>query len=417
VKILQCHNFYQHPGGEDQVFQDEARLLRSHGHEVVQFTRHNDIVDRMASWQLALATVWNRKTSAELRQTIRRERPSIVHFTNTFPLISPAAYYAAKKEGVKVVQSLHNYRLVCPNALFLRNGTACEACLGKFVPWRSVLHACYRNDRRASAVIAGMLSFHRAIGTWTRAVDLFLALTEFGRRKFIEGGLPADKIVVKPNFVPLDPGPAKGSGGYAVFVGRLSAEKGIETLLGAWTSGPMDVPLIIIGDGPLADRVRHAASVNPRIQWLGQQPSERVIEIIGDAGMLVLPSITYEGFPKTIVEAFSRGTPVVGSDFGAMAWLIRHEQTGVLFPPGDSTALRESVKRLHGNSAALAPMRLAARKEFEQKFTLEANYRMLMAAYRRVLGESSGDQDHGEVPVSANDLLSSHDEELLPTVG
>ena len=396
VKILQCHNFYQQPGGEDQVFHDEARLLRSHGHEVIQFTRHNDAIRQMPSWQLALRTVWNRQTSAELRRTIRRERPCLVHFTNTFPLLSPSAYYAARKEGVKVVQSLHNYRLLCPNALFLRNGSACEACLGKAVPWPAVRYACYRNDRRSTAVVAGMLAFHRALGTWSRAVDLFLALTEFGRGKFIQGGLPAEKIAVKPNFAPADPGPAKGAGGYAVFVGRLSAEKGIDTLLAAWTQGALEVPLIIVGDGPLADRVRQAAALNPRIQWLGQQPSERVIEIIGAATLLVLPSITYEGFPKTIVEAFSRGTPVVGSNFGAMAELIDDGRTGLLFAPGDPESLRDSVKRLFCNTDGLGQMRLAARKEFEQKFTSEANYRILMAAYRRALGEPIAKADTPE---------------------
>lgn len=393
MKILQCHNFYQHPGGEDQVFQDEASLLRSHGHDVIQFTRHNDAIGQMPSWQLALRTVWNRQTSGELRRTIRRERPAIVHFTNTFPLISPAAYYAVRKEGVKVVQSLHNYRLLCPNALFLRNGGPCEACLGKAVAWPAVRYACYRNDRKATAVVVGMLAFHRALGTWSRAVDLYLALTEFGRRKFIQGGIPAEKIAVKPNFAPVDPGPAKGAGGYAVFVGRLSAEKGIETLLAAWTQYALEVPLMIVGDGPLADRVRQAVALNPRIQWLGQQPSERVIEIIGAATLLVLPSITYEGFPKTIVEAFSRGTPVVGSNFGAMAELIDDGRTGLLFAPGDALGLCDSVKRLYANRDALGPMRMAARQEFEQKFTSAANYQILMAAYRRVLGETIAKAD------------------------
>ena len=349
MKILQCHNFYQQPGGEDQVFHDEAHLLRSHGHEVIQFTRHNDAIRDMPSWQLAVRTVWNRQTLAELGETIRRERPALVHFTNTFPLLSPSAYFAARREGVKVVQSLHNYRLLCPNALFLRDGKACEACLGKLLAWPSVRHACYRNDRKATAAVAGMLAFHRALGTWNRAVDLYLALTEFGKRKFIQGGLPADKIAVKPNFAPSDPGPGKGIGGYAIFVGRLSAEKGIETLLASWTKSPPDLPLMIVGEGPLADRVREAMAVNPRIQWLGQQPSQHVIELIGAAMMLVLPSITYEGFPKTIVEAFSRGTPVVASNFGAMSELVDPNRTGLLFAPGDSKALSESVTGLGGN--------------------------------------------------------------------
>ncbi len=388
MKILQCHNFYQQPGGEDQVFHDEAHLLRSYGHEIIQFTRHNDVLRDMPAWQAAVRTVWNRETVRELRSTIRKERPAIVHFTNTFPLISPAAYYAARKEGVKVVQSLHNYRLLCPNAQFLRDGRVCESCLLKAVPWPAVRYSCYRNDRRSTAVVAGMLTVHRAMGTWRRAVDLYLALTEFGRRKFIEGGLPAEKIAVKPNFIRVDPGPGNGSGKYAVFVGRLSTEKGIDTLLNAWSHLPGDLQLSIVGDGPLAGRVRDAAAQDPRIQWLGFQSPERVLEIVGSASFLVLPSLWYEGLPKIIVEAFSKGTPVVASNLGAMTELIDQGRTGLLFTPGDSASLIESVAKLSHDWDVLARMRVAARQEFEQKFTPEANYQILMAAYTRVLGAS-----------------------------
>jgi glycosyltransferase involved in cell wall biosynthesis len=398
VKVLQCHNFYQQPGGEDQVFHDEAHLLRANGHEVIQFTRHNDAIRDMPSWKVALDTIWNRETCADLRQVIREERPAVVHFTNTFPLISPAAYSTARKAGAKVVQSLHNYRLLCPNAQFLRDGRPCESCVGRMIAWPAVQHACYRNDRRSTAVVAAMLAFHRSLGTWHRAVDLYLALTEFGRRKFIEGGLPAEKIAVKPNFIRVDPGIGDGSGGYAVFVGRLSPEKGIETILNAWSQLEVDLPLNIVGDGPLADRVREAADQNPRIRWLGHQSSERVLEIVGGAKLLLLPSLWYEGLPKIIVEAFSKGTPVVASNLGAMTELIEHERNGMLFTPGDSAALAAAVRTVHEDSTTLTRMRKAARDEFEEKFTAEANYKLLMAAYARVLGrercEASDRADH-----------------------
>ena len=406
MKILQCHNFYQQPGGEDQVFHDEAHLLRGHGHDVIQFTRSNDAIREMSSWQLALRTVWNRQTSAELRRLIRKERPAIVHYTNTFPLISPAAYYAARKEGVKVVQSLHNYRLLCPNAQFLRDGSPCELCLGKAVPLPAVRYACYRNDRRATAVVAGMLSFHRAVGTWSRAVDVYFALTEFGKQKFIQGGLSAEKIIVKPNFISVDPGVGDGSGGYALFAGRLAPEKGIETLLDSWCQNKLEMPLWIVGDGPLADRVREAASQNPRIRWLGFQTSDRVLEIVGSASVLLIPSLWYEGLPKILVEAFSKGTPVIGSNLGAMAELIDHGRTGLLFAPGDSAALGTAIKQLISDAASLGSMRLAARQEFEQKFTAEANYKILMSAYRRVLGEPRSDPS-----ASADSAIASDNNE------
>jgi glycosyltransferase involved in cell wall biosynthesis len=266
------------------------------------------------------------------------------------------------------------------------------------IAWPAVQHACYRNDRRSTAVVAAMLAFHRSLGTWHRAVDLYLALTEFGRRKFIEGGLPAEKIAVKPNFIRVDPGIGDGSGGYAVFVGRLSPEKGIETILNAWSQLEVDLPLNIVGDGPLADRVREAADQNPRIRWLGHQSSERVLEIVGGAKFLLLPSLWYEGLPKIIVEAFSKGTPVVASNLGAMTELIEHERNGMLFTPGDSAALAAAVRTVHEDSTTLTRMRKAARDEFEEKFTAEANYKLLMAAYARVLGrercEASDRADH-----------------------
>jgi glycosyltransferase involved in cell wall biosynthesis len=354
---------------------------------VARFTRHNDAIKGMPSWKVALRTIWNRQTIAELRSTIRRERPAIVHFTNTFPLISPSAYYAARREGVKIVQSLHNYRLLCPNALFLRDGKVCELCLGRAIPWPAVRYACYRDNRPATAAVAAMLTFHRAIGTWSRVVDLFCALTEFGKQKFIEGGLPADKVAVKPNFMRVDPGPGDGAGGYAVFVGRLSAEKGLETVLSAWLTHGIDLPLWIVGDGPLAPRVQQAAAENQRVTWLGRQPPERVLEIVGGAALLVLPSVWYEGFPKTIVEAFSKGTPVVTSNLGSMAEVVEDRRTGRLVAPGNAASLAEAIQSLAADAQTLRNMRLAARTEFEQKYTAEVNYQILLALYRRASGE------------------------------
>lgn len=354
---------------------------------MARFTRHNDAIKGMPSWKVALRTIWNRQTIAELRSTIRRERPTIVHFTNTFPLISPSAYYAARREGVKIVQSLHNYRLLCPNALFLRDGKVCESCLGRAIPWPAVRYACYRDNRPATAAVAAMLAFHRAIGTWSRVVDLFCALTEFGKRKFIEGGLPADRIAVKPNFMPVDPGAGAGVGGYAVFVGRLSSEKGLETILNAWSTRGIELPLRIVGDGPLAPRVQQAASENQRITWLGRQSPDRVLEIVGDAALLVLPSVWYEGFPKTIVEAFAKGTPVVTSNLGSMAEVVEDRRTGRLVAPGDVASLAEAIRSLAADAQTLRKMRVAARTEFEQKYTAEVNYQILLDLYRRVSGE------------------------------
>ena len=385
MKILLCHNYYQQPGGEDHVFEAEARLLASRGHAVVRFTRHNDAIHQMSRWEAAAKTIWNREVYRELRAVIQSEHPDVLHATNCFPLISPAAYAAARDEGVPVIQSLHNYRLLCPKAQLLRGGRVCEQCLGRAFPWPGVAYGCYRDDRAATAVAAAMLGVHRAIGTWRRAVDQYIALTEFARRKFVQAGLPADRITVKPNFLPQDPGPGSGGGGYAVFAGRLSPEKGIDTLLEAWTRLQPTIALKIAGDGPLADRVRRAAEGNPAIQWLGRRPHAQVLDWIGHARLLVFPSCCYETFGLAIAEAFAKGTPVVASRLGAMSELVADGRTGLLFDPGNPADLAAKIKSLWCDRRALAHMRYEARREFERKYTAQANYERLISIYKIVL--------------------------------
>lgn len=388
MKILMCHNYYQQPGGEDKSFAAEAELLESRGHEVIRYTRHNDDVEQMSKWAVARETLWSRRTYREIRGLVRKHRPQVMHCTNTFPLISPSAYYAARDEKAAVVQSLRNYRLLCPGAAFLRDGKACEDCLGKLMPWRAVAHKCYRGNRAASGVVAGMLTWHRMLGTWSRAVDMYYALTEFSRDKFIEGGLPAEKVAVKPNFLNVQPEPGSGAGGYAVFVGRLSPEKGLSTLLDAWSQMNLALPLKIVGDGPLAEDVRRAASEDSRIEWLGFRNASQLQTIVGDARFLIVPSIWYEGFPRTILEAFALGTPVVASRLGSMAEIIDHGRTGCHFNPSDTAGLIQAVQRLHGDDRLLSDMRLAARAEFEAKYSAEENYRQLIDIYDQALANA-----------------------------
>ncbi len=380
AKILLCHNYYQLPGGEDQSYGSEAELLRSRGHDVMTFTMHNDLIDGMSRFTAARKTIWNKQVYRDLSDLIRRGRPEIMHCTNTFPLISPAAYYAAKAEGLAVVQSLRNYRLLCPGACFLREEKVCEKCLGKSVPWPAIQHACYRGSRAASAVVTAMLGVHNKLKTWSREIDLFFCPSDFTRRKFVEAGFPEDKVAVKPNFVDPDPGPGLGRGNYAVYVGRLSPEKDIATLLRAWSRLHNDLPLKIIGDGPLAESVKQAQE-NCSIEWLGHRPLEEVLSIIGDASMLIMPSIWYETFGRTIVEAFAKGTPVVASNLGVMADLVDSGRTGLHFKAGDPNDLESAVRKMISDPAALGRMRVAARAEFERKFTAERNYEILLGIY------------------------------------
>jgi glycosyltransferase involved in cell wall biosynthesis len=385
MRILTVHNYYQQPGGEEQIFTTESDLLESNGHEVLCYTLNNNQIATTNTLQLAKKTLWNSDVYDELRSLIRQEKPQVAHFHNTFPLISPAAYYAAKDEGVAVVQTLHNYRLLCPNALFFREGRVCEDCLGKLLPLPGVIHGCYRGSRSASAMVAATMSFHSMLGTWSKAVDAFIAYSQFAMDKFIQGGIPPEKIVFKTNFLHPVPEPGDGKGGYALFVGRLSVEKGLGVMLDAWRQLDGKIPLKILGDGPMADLVREAEKEMPEIEWLGRKPLEEVYEVLGNAAFLVFPSEWFETFGRVAIEAFAKGTPVVASNIGAIAELVDHERTGLLFQPSSPTDLAMKINWLLANSQKLNQMRQSARLEFETKYSAKQNCERLIEIYQTIL--------------------------------
>jgi glycosyltransferase involved in cell wall biosynthesis len=381
MKVVVAHNFYQQGGGEDEVFESELKLLESRGHRPVRFVMHNDDIAQMGKLKLAAATIWNRDAARKLGEIVRESRADVVHFHNTFPLISPAAYAAARAEGAAVVQTLHNFRMLCPNALFFRDGAVCEDCLGKSFAWPGVKNKCYRGSRGASAAVATLSAVHRLAGTWRDAVDLYITPSNLAREKFIAGGLPAEKIIVKPHFLDPDPGVGEGGGGYAVYVGRLSVEKGPDTLLAAWRLLDPPVPLKIIGDGPLGDQLKAAAAGIPGIEWLGRRPLSEVCDIIGRADFLVFPSRCYETFGRVAVEAFAKGTPVVGCDHGSMLDIITPGRTGLRFEPSNPQHLATQVRAILSDRQRLQAMRRHARAQYESLYTGEKNYQQLMKIY------------------------------------
>jgi glycosyltransferase involved in cell wall biosynthesis len=385
MRILFIHNRYRIRGGEDECFDMEAALLRSHGHELLEFIEDNQRISPSTSLWAAFRTIWSQESYRRLRRLIRERQPDIAHIHNFFPLISPAAYYAAKVEGLPTVQTLHNYRLLCPNALLFRNGRPCEDCRGRWIPWPGVRYACYRDSWLASGTVASMLTAHRLLGTWERAVDLYIALTEFARQQFVDGGLPATKIVVKPNFVYPDPGPEAGPGRYALFVGRLFPEKGLDTLLVAWEQLGGRIPLYIVGEGPLANRVAEVCQRVPSITWLGRKTVAEIYPLIGRALFLVFPSAWYEGLPRIIIEAFAKGRPVITSDLGAMRSLVEDGRTGIHFVTGDAHDLAAKVEWAFTHAEAIAEMGREARREYKAKYTAEYNYELLMDIYRRAI--------------------------------
>jgi glycosyltransferase involved in cell wall biosynthesis len=381
VNITVLHNFYQLPGGEDQVFRGEVDLLKSYGHQVSPFVLSNDHLTKIGPLRQASSSIWNGEVHANLRKHLRQTNADVVHIHNTFPLASPSVYYAAGAEGVPVVQTLHNFRLLCPAANLFRDGRPCESCLHTATPWPAVIHACYRQNRLATAVAAGVLTTHRALGTWETKVDSYIALTDFARVKFVSSGLPAEKIFVKPNFIHPDPGVGTGTGGFALFVGRLSPEKGVETALEAWSSQNIGIPLKVVGDGPLKGIVEAAAQRNQSIEHLGWCSKETVLSLMKAASFLILPSLCYEGFPMTIVEAFAVGLPVIASRIGSLASVIEPNHTGLLFEPGNSDELAKLVADALRSGSLREALSRAARERFLERYTQEANYSILMNIY------------------------------------
>lgn len=389
MKVILVHNSYQQPGGEDRVYAQECLLLESNGHEVVTYQRSNgELLEYSVLERLLLPkrVVWAEDARRQLLEVLRREKPDIVHVHNTFTQMSPSIFAACREAGVPVVQTLHNFRLLCPAATFFRDGRICEECMESTL-WRSIRHRCYRQSAPATATVACMLMVHRWTRTWFESVTGYIALTQFARRKFAEGGLPAEKIAVKPNFVAPDPGIKERAGHGAVYVGRLSSEKGLKTLLRAWRLLRAPVPLQILGDGPLRGELERMASdlKLSQVAFLGHRNHATTQAAIKGAQLLVLPSECYENFPLTIVEALSCGTPVVCSRLGAMQEIVTDMETGMHFASGSPEDLAEKLEWAWSHPRQIEAMGKSARRDYEQKYTAEHNYTALMAIYQQVI--------------------------------
>lgn len=384
VRVLIVHNEYRYRGGEEQAVANDRALLEERGHEVDLYVRRYQDFSGIRAAGLALGALWSARTYLEVRRLIRARRPDVVHAHNIFPLISASVYSAAHAEGVPVVQTLHNYRLICPASTLLRDGHPCELCVGH-VPWNAVRYRCYRSSRAQSLALSAILTLHRLAGTWDRGVDAYIALTEFGREMFTRGGLPAERIFVRHNAVAETARGTYAGPRRAVFLGRLSPEKGVRVLLAAWRSLP-EIPLEIIGEGPLQEELR-AAIASPdlaHVRLAGPLPHDEALARVAGAGMVVFPSVWYETFGFAIVEALASGVPVIASRLGAQAEVVRDGVSGLLFAPGDAGALRETVRRLATSDGLAARLADGARREFEERFSPYASYRDLLNVYERV---------------------------------
>jgi len=383
-RILMVHNYYQNPGGEDTVFSLEKSLLLEHGNSVFEYVDSNKRIDALAHINSAAKTIWSRSSYSAITKIIKDVRPDIAHFHNTFMLISPSVYYACAEMGIPVVQTLHNYRLLCPNAYLFRNGAFCEDCIKLKYPLPGFIHKCYRNSYSQSAIVAGMLGIHKLIRTWQNKIDIYISLTEFARQKFIQGGLPGEKIIVKPNFVKRSDIPNHtGFGEYALYIGRLSYEKGVDILLSGWET--LQIPLKIVGDGPLREFAQKCARNSSFIEYLGQVNHTSVNHLLKMARFLVFPSKLYEGLPITIIEAFSCGVPVIAADLASRVGLIRDSETGILYSSGSPASLAAKAQWLWNFPDKCTEMGKNARQEYERNYTPGHNYQMLTDIYDRAM--------------------------------
>jgi glycosyltransferase involved in cell wall biosynthesis len=383
MRILQVHTRYREAGGEDAVVEAEAELLTRAGHEVVPYVAENPVGAAGTAASLAVSP-WNPWTARRLRAAATQVRPDIVHVHNTWFALSPSILATLDLAGVPVVATLHNYRLLCVNAMLFRDGHACEDCVGTH-PWHGVRHRCYRGSLAASTAAAGNITVNRVLGTWSRHVRLFLTLNEFARHRFICGGLPPDKIRVKPNFVP-DPGPRQCQPSQSrtiLYVGRLVAEKGIPQLLSAWRDlGTTSLELVVIGDGPIRGALEEQSP--PGVRFEGPLPREAVRAWMLRSRALVFPSLLYEGQPMTVLEAFAAGLPVLASRHGATAELLQSVSDRWLVRPGEASAWTRALGALESDDLVDATG-LRVRELYEERFTEQLGRRLLESAYHAAL--------------------------------
>jgi len=380
MRLLQIHNKYQFAGGEDVVAENERQLLSEKGHDVILLVKDNKEIELFTAFQklsLLWKTTWSNTSYYQVIDQLKKIQPDICHVHNFFPLFSPAIYYACDELGIPVVQTLHNYRLLCTNAYLFRNGHVCEECLGR-TTYHSVQYGCYRDSHIQSYAVARMIEKNRNWGTWDEKIDAYICLTQFSKQKFIQGGFSNSKIYVKQNYLPIDPGISENQGEYFLFAGRLDETKGLKVLLDA-TTKLSSTKFVIAGDGPLRDMLLKQNLKN--IDYKGRVSREQMDVLIRNCIALVFPSIWYECMPMSIIEAFANGKPVIASKLGALEEIVKDGETGLLFEPNNTIDLESKLKWALTHRKEIDQMGKNARKEFELKYTKETNYPILMNIY------------------------------------
>lgn len=366
-RILFVHNSYQQKGGEDSVVDDEINLLRENGHDVFEYRISNDKIKSMNKLDLLKTTIWSKYSTQDIKKITDNFSPDICHIHNTFPLISPSIYWELDKKNIPIVQTLHNFRIACPQAMFLREGKICESCLGK-IPLQGIVHGCYRDSITQTAVLSSMLVTHRILGTWKNKVTSYIALNEFSKEKFISAGIPSEKIKIKPNFVIKTNQEQHDREDYFLYVGRLSKEKGISTLLEVFKNLPSK-KLLVAGDGPEKSILMGHDNIN----CIGHVGKEQVINLLLKAKAIIIPSICYENFPKIVVEAMAYGTPIIASNIGSLAAIIEDNFNGFLFEPNNAESLIKKMDFINENKNARTKISRNALDTYKELYSEQKN--------------------------------------------
>ena len=382
------HNRYEIRGGEDESTDAECSLLRDVGYEVELLECNNSIIgNEMTLTSAAMTTLWSKQWYRRVDEAKAAKRYDVLHVQNFFPLISPSVYYAAAKHRVPVVQSIRNYRLICPAASLFREGKYCTDCVDSVLKLPAIRHACYRGSKAGTGVLAGMIALHTMFGTWRTKVNTYVAISQFVRDRLIEGGFPAEKITVKPNFAQLngDVDPSMGTKDFILYVGRITREKGADLLLEAYRRSGTNLPLKIIGAGDL----HIPRELAERVILMGKLPLAQVYAQMREALCVVMPGAWPEPFGRVAVEAFANGAAVIASDIAGCSEIIEHERTGWLFPPGDMVALASLISRLSARRQDVLAMGATARLVWAERYSPQANVGFLTDIYDKAVGSAT----------------------------
>ncbi|WP_024790814.1 MULTISPECIES: glycosyltransferase family 4 protein [unclassified Lebetimonas] len=386
MKILMVHNKYKQNGGEDTVFYNEMSLLKAKGHMVDKLIFENSRINNIFSkLKIGISGIYNIESANMLKDKIKKFKPDVIHVHNFFPIASPSIFWVAKKFKIPVVLTLHNYRLICPNAILFRNGNICEKCMDKIFPYSGIIHKCYRNSFMQTLSLSLVTNIHKYIKTWHSKVDKFITLTNFQKNKFLSSNMniSEEKFLVKSNFVDDFGNGYKNRENYFVYVGRLSIEKGIITMLKAFENTKYN--LYVVGEGPLKNEVLKYTKKNKNIKYLGFKSKKEIINLLKKSISLIFPSEWYEGFPMVLVETLSTGTPIITSDIGSQAEIVKDNYLGLHFIAGDFIDLRSKITEFFEKKDKTFYQN--ARDEYLEKYTPEKNYKQLIDIYEKVIND------------------------------